>query len=138
MVEPSEVAEIERVIQLAIAPAFLLTAMATLINVLAGRLARVVDRERAVRDGAAEVVVGERRILVRRAWAAYRAIVCGVLAATLICLLIVTSFVGAFFELGFARAVGGLLVLAMFAAIAALGYFLVEIRIAARNLPNAD
>ena len=72
------------------------------------------------------------------AWAAYRAIVFGVLAATLICLLIVTSFVGAFFELGFARAVGGLLVLAMFAAIAALGYFLVEIRIAAQNLPNAD
>jgi cellulose synthase/poly-beta-1,6-N-acetylglucosamine synthase-like glycosyltransferase len=37
-------------IQLALAPVFLLTAVATLINAISGRLARSVDRMRSIRD----------------------------------------------------------------------------------------
>ena len=37
-------------IQLALAPVFLLTAVATLINAISGRLARTVDRMRAIQD----------------------------------------------------------------------------------------
>ena len=46
----SHLADISRVIQLAIAPVFLLTAIGTLINVLAGRLGRAVDRRRTLED----------------------------------------------------------------------------------------
>jgi len=138
MVDPSEVAEVERAIQLAIAPAFLLTAIATFINVLIGRLSRSVDRERALREGAPAARPEERRILARRAWLTYRAIASSVLAATLICALIVCSFIGVFLGLGLAWVVGGLLVAAMLAAILALGLFLAEIRLAARNMPAID
>jgi hypothetical protein len=37
-------------IQLAVAPVFLLTAMATMINTVAGRLARIIDRARTLED----------------------------------------------------------------------------------------
>ena len=42
--------EITAVIQLAVAPVFLLTAVGTLINVLSTRLARVIDRSRDLEE----------------------------------------------------------------------------------------
>ncbi len=138
MLEASQVAEVERAIQLAIAPAFLLTAIATFINVLVARLARTVDRERALRAGADPAMPDERPVLARRAWLTYRAIAWCVLAATLICILIVMSFVGVFLGIGLAWVVGGLLIAAMLSAILALGCFLGEIRLAAHHLPPPD
>jgi MFS family permease len=44
----SDLEAVIRVMQIAIAPAFLLAAVASLLNVLTGRLARVVDRSREV------------------------------------------------------------------------------------------
>ncbi|MDQ3027752.1 MAG: DUF2721 domain-containing protein [Pseudomonadota bacterium] len=44
----AHVFDITRVIQLAIAPVFMLTAVASIINALLGRLARAVDRRRVV------------------------------------------------------------------------------------------
>ena len=41
---------IAQVIQLAIAPVFLLTAVGTIIGVLSNRLARIVDRTRVLED----------------------------------------------------------------------------------------
>ncbi|MGZ5583303.1 MAG: DUF2721 domain-containing protein, partial [Usitatibacter sp.] len=46
----AHVFDITRVIQLAVAPVFLLTAVASIINALLGRLARAVDRRRIVED----------------------------------------------------------------------------------------
>lgn len=45
MNQPDEIAHI---IQLSIAPVFLLTGVGTLLNVLSGRLARIIDRARAL------------------------------------------------------------------------------------------
>ena len=65
-INPAEyhLTDITRVIQLAIAPVFLLTAVATLINALTSRLGRAVDRRRVleehVRDLLARVPVSER------------------------------------------------------------------------------
>jgi hypothetical protein len=50
MFPESNINDITHVIQLAIAPVFLLTAVGTIIGVLANRLARIVDRIRAVED----------------------------------------------------------------------------------------
>lgn len=44
----SRIASISHAIQLAVAPVFLLTAIATLINVMSGRLSRIVDRRRVL------------------------------------------------------------------------------------------
>ena len=46
----AHVFDITRVIQLAVAPVFLLTAIGTIINALTGRLARAVDRRRVIEE----------------------------------------------------------------------------------------
>ena len=46
----SHLTDISRVIQLAVAPVFLLTAIATMINALNSRLGRIVDRRRVVQE----------------------------------------------------------------------------------------
>jgi hypothetical protein len=50
-------------IQLALAPVFLLTAVATLINAISGRLARSVDRMRAIRRAIDEGLVKDPLLL---------------------------------------------------------------------------
>ena len=67
----SHLTDISRVIQLAVAPVFLLTAIATMINALNVRLGRIVDRrrvvqERADRQAAAGAAGDEIRMLKRR------------------------------------------------------------------------
>ena len=89
----SHLTDISRVIQLAVAPVFLLTAIATLINSLNSRLGRIVDRRRVVQErlpaqsadavAAAQAEIG---MLVRRSQQVYYAIFCAVLSALLVCL----------------------------------------------------
>ena len=51
-------------IQLALAPVFLLTAVATLINAISARLARSVDRMRAIQSRIEEGVIQDKAILM--------------------------------------------------------------------------
>ena len=81
---------------------------------------------------------GERRRLSQRAHCAHNAIAGCVLAAILLCSLIVTSFIGVFLGLRVAWVLGVLLVAAMLALIAALGLFLQEVRLASHHLPLQD
>jgi hypothetical protein len=103
--------------------------------VLAGRLARLVDRERAIRAGLSTALPGERRRLVQRARCVYHAIGSSVLAAILLCSLIVVAFAGVFVGLRVAWLLGALLIAAMLAMIVALSLFLTEVRLAALHLP---
>ncbi len=132
---PEAVREIEQIIAAAIAPAFLLTGIFGVLNVLAGRLARLVDRERSIREGKSEALEDERPRLAERARCIHRSIICCVLAAILLCVLIVWSFTGAFLGLPVAWVLAALLVGAMVSLIAALLFFLKEVRVASRHLP---
>ena len=136
--DPAAVAEIERSIAAAIAPAFLLTGIFGALNVLTGRLGRLIDRERAIREGRAPALEGERGRLARRARCVHRAIVGCVIAALLLCALIVWSFAGALLGLPVAWVLAALLVGAMAGLTVALLYFLAEVRIASRHLPLGD
>ena len=133
-----DIAEIERAIASAVAPAFLLSGIVALLNVLTGRLGRLIDRERAIREGRADPLPGERRILSRRARHVHRAIAASVVSALLLCSLIVWAFVGGFLGLPVAWVLAALLVAAMLTLIAALLFFLAEVRIASRHLPLPD
>ena len=125
-------------IQIAVAPVFLLTGVGTLLNVLAGRLGRTVDRSRVLdklilsltecveRDTA----VNEYRVIDRRVQLIYVAIVLAVLCALFICILVAMVFIDAFLDLNLARTLGLLFVAAMFALIASLMVFLREIFLA--------
>lgn len=133
----SHVADITRVIQLAVAPVFLLTAVATLISALNARLGRIVDRRRVVDEriqvrpdqGLAELQT-ERRLLLGRTRLIYFAILCAVLGALLVCLVVAGAFLGALLSVDLSRLIAVFFILAMLALIACLATFLREVFLA--------
>lgn len=133
----SHITDISRVIQLAVAPVFLLTAVATLIMALNNRLGRIVDRRRVLeerlRDCTEEKAAQcakELDLLARRIGLVYFAILAAVLAALLVCLVVAGAFVGALMSVDLSQAVAVLFILAMAAMIGCLGLFLREVFLA--------
>ena len=136
----SHLTDIARVIQLAVAPVFLLTAIATLISALNTRLGRIVDRRRVVQErqqmqtSDVAVIAGQEiGMLVRRSRLVYYAIFCSVLSALLVCLVVAGAFLGALLGVDLARTVATFFIAAMLAMIAALGLFLREVFLAVRS-----
>ena len=137
MFPQTNINEITHVIQLAIAPVFLLTAVGTIIGVMVNRLARIVDRIRVLedmlRDGNPETLKREQEeldLLARRLRLIYLAVTCAVLCALFVGLLIAVAFVDAFMSLNLAKLVGVLFALAMLSFITSLIVFLREIFLA--------
>jgi hypothetical protein len=137
----SQIADISHAIQLAVAPVFLLTALATLINVMNGRLSRIVDRRRVVQArfgeapneaGASSGVQDELALLDRRSSLIYFSIFFAVLSALLVCLVVAGAFLGALMTTDASKVVATLFVLAMLATIVCLSLFLREIFLAVR------
>ena len=133
----SQVFDITRAIQLAVAPVFLLTAIGTLINALMGRLGRAVDRRRKLEE-LLSAFEGETRIsmdrelevLARRIKLVLWAMAFAVFSALLVCVLIGTAFLGAFVSLDLSRPVAALFVMAIMALTACLLAFLREVYLA--------
>ena len=135
--------DIGHVIQLAIAPVFLLTAVGTVLNVLAGRLGRAVDRRRSLvaalprLDAATAAIAGEEIAFeVRRIRIIYLSISMAVLCALLVCILISLAFIDAFVAMDLGKLIAALFVLAMIALIASLTCFMREIFLSL-NSPRA-
>ena len=133
----SHAIDIARVIQLSVAPVFLLTALGTMLSVLSGRLARIVDRARSLVDRAKKLTPEDRgaieeelRILLCRRRLVNLAITSGTTAALLVCLLIAAAFVGYLAHADLSAFLAVLFIAAMAAFVAALLFFLREILIA--------
>jgi hypothetical protein len=135
------VAAIAHVIQLSIAPVFLLTGVAAMLGVLSNRLARIIDRGRLL-EGHAESAVQDRQVmlhrellvLARRARLVNRAIGLCTLCALLICAVIISLFLGAFLKVDVSNAIGGIFIAALTALSGGLLIFLREITVATRSL----
>ncbi|TJY62350.1 DUF2721 domain-containing protein [Sinimarinibacterium sp. CAU 1509] len=135
------VGTIAHVIQLAVAPVFLLTGVGAILGVLANRLARVVDRarslelRRAAADGdAARRLDVQLLTLSLRAKLIGRAITLCTLTALLVASVIITLFLGAFVPFDLTVPVAAMFILAMLSLIAALIGFLREVFMATRSL----
>jgi MFS family permease len=133
-------AGIEQVIQLAIAPVFLLTAVGTLLGVLTNRLARAVDRRRVLTavlpelgTEIAELARRELEFEHRRIRLVYVAISLAVMCALLICLLIALAFIDALVAIELATLIAVLFSLSMLALIGSLSVFLREIFLAVNS-----
>lgn len=127
--------DIAHVIQLSVAPVFLLTAISTLIGAMNARLGRIIDRRRVVTErqesGAnAPADSEELQLLARRRHLIYLAILFAVVAALLVCLVVAGAFVGALAAVDLARLVAAFFILAMGSMIAALTLLLREIYLA--------
>jgi hypothetical protein len=137
----SQLADIAHVIQLAIAPVFLLTGVAGFLNVLTSRLARIIDRARVLEAGLHHVSESERAdadrqlgTLSRRARLINRSIALVSISALLICTVIALLFLGAFLGVDFRILVGVTFIATMFALICGLLFFLREVFVATQHL----
>ena len=139
--EFSGIGTIAHVIQLSIAPVFLLTAICTLLTVTTNRLSRIIDRARyleaKLESASPESVAGINThlgALSSRAKLINRAITLATAAALLVCTVIAILFLGDFFGLNIMIPVAFLFILAMLSLVVALLSFLREIFVATANL----
>ena len=133
--------DITHTIQLAVAPVFLLTAIGTTLSVLAGRLARVVDRARAleavfpaVGKEDQERTLRELEVLRYRGAMINRALTAGVGSALFVCLLITVAFFGYLMQVNLGQVVAVLFIIAMALFMFALVNFLREVFESLRSL----
>jgi hypothetical protein len=130
------------VIQLSVAPVFLLAGIAGLLNVLSQRLARVVDRARVIERRIPQAKTEKQRELLRAETATLWtrialvnwAIRLCVSSALVVCVVIVALFVGDFVSVNIAAVIALLFVVAMLLIIVGLVFLLREIGVATKNM----
>ena len=130
MINPVNVAEVPQAIQLALGPVFLLTAIAGLLNVMTGRLARIIDRARHITGLPGDEVQRELHSLERRRHIASGAITSCVLAALLVCMVIASLFLEVVVGVPLRWLVALFFISATGALVVGLSYFLREVRMA--------
>ena len=135
------ISTVAETIQTAIAPVFLLAGIGAILNVLAGRMSRVVDRVRALealhpRSTGPEHDrhVWELRILDRRISVINQALSMCVASAVAICLVVALLFVARIVNLHIGFAVAMLFIATMAMLTTGLILFLIEVRISLRAI----
>lgn len=131
-----QISDIGHVIQLAIAPVFLLTGVCTKLSVLINRLARIIDRMRVLEErlDAAhnDNYLDELDTLYRRSHLINSAITLSTACGFLICLVIAMLFLSDTTDLPLDRYIAASFVFGMVALIGSFVHFLREILIASR------
>jgi drug/metabolite transporter (DMT)-like permease len=137
--QASSPTEVAHIIQLAVAPIFLLAGIGAFLNVCAGRLARIIDRARdieprilASRGQEHDRWLREIRILDRRMAMVSQAIFFSVLAAVLTCVVVFLLFTAALTNAKFGTAVALLFMASMVAIGLGFAIFLFETRLGSR------
>lgn len=137
----SHVTTLAQVIQLAVAPVFLLAGVGATLNVLASRIGRIIDRARSMEDKlphatpeAAQELHERLRVLSRRATLINRAIALCVLCGLLVSLVVATLFVSSSLRIDLATPIAVTFVVALLSLAAALLFFLREVFIATASL----
>ncbi|WP_411903625.1 DUF2721 domain-containing protein [Methylorubrum thiocyanatum] len=138
---PGDPDSIAHIIQVALAPAFLLSALATLLNVFSTRLGRVADKVDAlsatlpVADGEARATLDRRlAYLRRRSLLLDLAVVLASLGGVMTGAAVLTLFVGALRDASAASVLFACFGLALVCTILAILAFLAEILLAGRGV----
>ena len=123
-------------IQLALAPVFLLTGIAGMLNVMSGRLSRIIDRGRSLKENRDVIATyeharlhNELNMLERRRHITSLAITMCTVAALLVCLVIVALFLEVMLTIPLNWIIGVLFILATLSLVIGLGYFLREVHL---------
>jgi MFS family permease len=135
------VSTVAQVIQLAVAPVFLLAGVGAFLNVCAGRLSRIVDRARTIeplllasRGAEHDRYLREIRTLDRRMGLVSWAIFFSVLAAVFICLVVILLFAATLTRAHSGKAVALLFIGTMLSIGIGFGVFLLETRVGSRSV----
>jgi hypothetical protein len=131
-----QISDIGHMIQLAIAPVFLLTGVATKLTVLTNRLGRIIDRTRVLEDrlraGPNDEYTEELDMLYVRSHLINNAITSSTGCGFLVCLVIAMLFLGDSTDIKLDQYIAASFVLAMCGLIFSFIFFLREIFISAR------
>jgi hypothetical protein len=135
------VVTLAQVIQLAVAPVFLLAGVGTTLNVLATRIGRIIDRARIMEeqlltaDAAASADLHARlKILSKRATLINRAIALCVMCGLLVSLVVASLFLSSSLKIDLTAPIAVAFVVALLCLASAMVYFLREIFIAISSL----
>jgi hypothetical protein len=138
---PDSTSDLSQIIQLSVAPVFLLAGIGAFINVLAIRLGRIFDRSRVLEaafdsgDSTGKAaMMAELLALEHRSKLAYLGIILDVFAALFVCLLIAIAFAEHFFGFESRGLIAGLFIASMLALIGGLMAFLREVFVAVKSL----
>ena len=133
------VTTVAEIVQLAVAPVFLLAGLGAFLNVCVGRLSRIIDRSRHVeplllesRGVEHDRWIGELHLLDRRMGLVSRAIFMSVLSAVLICTVVVLLFAGGLTGAHFGTAIALLFIASMLAIASGFAIFMFETFLASR------
>jgi hypothetical protein len=133
---------ISHVISISVAPVFLLAGISGLLMVLTNRLGRTIDRSRSLQKTLTAKTQSKHKIviekemanLVKRSRVFNLANKIATVSALMVCLVIITLFVGGLSTYNVALAVASLFILCMTLLSASFSCFLVEVFIATRTL----
>lgn len=135
------VSTIAETIQLSLSPVFMLAGIGALLNMLVGRLSRVVDRARALemlhpRTSGMEHDrhVWELRLLDRRMHVINAALALATLSAVMTCLVVGALFVAELIHLRIGRLLAIAFIAAMVLLILGLVCFMLEVRLSLRAI----
>ncbi len=134
--------DVAHLIQVALTPIFLISAIGVTLNVLTSRLARIVDRARAMEEILRQSghehhgrdLHAALRVLARRARYINASITLITLSALFIALVVVMLFVNAFLHWDLSGFTACMFIASMLSLCAALLSFLIEVRIATNSL----
>jgi len=136
----THIESIGQVIQLSVAPVFLLAGVGATLNVLVGRLVRIVDRARVTEAqfGSATADPAELSerlaVLALRARLISRAIAFSVLCAVLVPLVVVSLFISALFQMNLEVPIAVAFIVSLVSLAIGLVYFLREVFVATAAL----
>ena len=138
---PVNINDVSQAIQLALGPVFLLTGIAGMLNVMTGRLSRIVDRGRQLSESASsddsagrETVQNELGSLEPRRRLASAAIAACTFAALLVCMVITALFLEVMLDARLKWLVGVLFTGATLSLVLGLAFFLREVYLATRTV----
>jgi CBS domain containing-hemolysin-like protein len=138
----NQTVDIAHLIQIALTPIFLISAIGVILNVLTSRLARIVDRARNMEGQLRRQETGPDgrdlhavlKVLERRARYINSAITLITVSALFIALVVTMLFVNAFLRWDLSAFIAVMFILSMLSLAAALLAFLIEVRIATNTL----
>lgn len=137
----SDLEIVVKVLQISLAPAFLLAAIASLVNVYTTRLARIVDRSRELQKAlpgsageARQNFVSELRMVAKRKKLVRASLLLSILAAVVICLMVGLLFLMGLTSFSRAEIVIAMFAVAMVLVAGSLGGLLAETGLASHDI----
>lgn len=140
-ITPVNISDVAKVIQLALAPVFLLTGIAGILNVMTGRLSRIIDRGRLLIEDQSKILVyGEEFInieiqkLEQRRHLASISITSCTISALLTCMVITALFLEVMLNVQLNWIIAFLFTISTLALVIGLSFFLREVHLATKTI----